>query len=202
MITAGEVLSIEKDKLKETAAQLKPEDLPQLVEWLSVKEDDLRYQALLLLQYRSQVTEDVYPYWDIFCNKLKNSNSYQRSIGLLLLADNARWDKEHKLDDVIADYLVLVQDEKPITVRQCIQSLSKIIPYARHLSKVIAEKLMSVDILSIRETMRKSILMDIITQLLLIRKELSDNTIENYIMAALTGEILDKKAKKQIEAML
>ena len=58
--------------------------IPQLVEWLSLKDDDIRYQAFLLLQNRSIFFNDVYPFFDTFCEKLKSDNSYQRSIGLML----------------------------------------------------------------------------------------------------------------------
>jgi hypothetical protein len=50
--------------------------------------------------------------------------------------------------------------------------------------------------------MRKLVLMDILSILIAIKKNQSSSKIENYIMNALTGEILDKKSKKQIEAML
>lgn len=69
----------------------------------------------------------VYTYWDIFREKLKSDNSYQRSIGLMLIADNARWDTQNRMEETIYDYLKCLSDEKPITVRQCIRSLVKII---------------------------------------------------------------------------
>jgi len=50
--------------------------------------------------------------------------------------------------------------------------------------------------------MRKSVLLDILNVLLLIRKELKADEIESFILNALSGEILDKKSKKQIEALL
>ncbi len=50
--------------------------------------------------------------------------------------------------------------------------------------------------------MRKLILVDIINVLLVIRKEMKTDEIESFIQNALTGEILDKKSKKQIELEL
>jgi hypothetical protein len=127
MITVDQLMAIEKDDLQEAAKVLEKEDLPQLVEWLNEKDDKLRYQALLLLQNRSQLSEDVYPYWDTFQSKFKSDNSYQRSIGLMMIAENVRWDQQNKMDQTIDDYLMILQDEKPITVRQCIQTLSQIV---------------------------------------------------------------------------
>lgn len=172
------------------------------MEWLSEKQDDIRYQSLLLLQYRAQSTEDVYPYWDIFCAKLLDDNSYQRNIGLVLISENARWDRDNKLSSIIDSYLSLLNDEKPITVRICIQSLANIVPYASWINQKITGKLMALDLTTIRETMRKLVLTDILTILIQIRKEDPREEIDSFIMNALTGEILDKKAKKQIEAML
>ena len=48
---------------------------------------------------------------------------------MVLIAANARWDIDDKVDQVIGRYLRHVEDEKPITARQCIQALPEI---ARH----------------------------------------------------------------------
>jgi hypothetical protein len=202
MVTENDILSVEKEYLQKAAEQLNQEDINQLVAWLSVKEDDLRYQTLQLLQLRSRLNGDVYPYWDVFCNKLKDGNSYQRSIGLTLIAENVKWDTDKKIDSAIDDYLLLLKDEKPITVRQCIQALEKMLEYVPQLEKKIAKQLMAINLFEIKETMRKLILMDILNILVLMRSKKQDSQIESYIMDALTGEILDKKAKKQLEAML
>jgi len=54
MITPDSIMSTEKDKLPEAAMALDELDLPFLVDLLSEKDDKIRYQAFLLLQYRSQ----------------------------------------------------------------------------------------------------------------------------------------------------
>ena len=100
------------------------------------------------------------------------------------------------------EYLELLNDEKPITIRQCIQSLSKVAQFKPSLNEKIAERLISFDIMSVKGTMRKSILFDIINVLLAIRKELKTDKAENFILNALAGEILDKKSKKQVKVEL
>ena len=120
----------------------------------------------------------------------------------MLIAANAKWDMENKLDDIIDENLSLIYDEKPITVRQCIQSLCEIVPYKEHLLMKIADKLMSLNITEIRATMQKLILIDILTVLTMIRKQQTNNEIESYILNALSGGLLDKKAVKQVGAML
>ena len=202
MITIEKLMSIDKDDLQEASKAINNNDIPQLVEWLSEKNDKIRYQSLLLLQCRSSFSNDVYSFWDVFRKKLKSENSYQRSIGLMLIADNAKWDKDNRMDDTLDEYLALLNDEKPITIRQCIQALCNIVPYKNHLNKKIANAIMGINILDIRETMRKLILLDILEILAAIRKYQTTDEIESYIFSAFSGEILDKKGKKQIESML
>ncbi len=202
MVTMEDLLSIEKKDLEERSKSLSKEDLSQLVEWLSEKEDMLRYHSLLMLQYRSQFFDDVYPYWDIFCSKLKSDNSYQRNIGVMLIAENARWDRENKLMNTIDEYLLILNDEKPITIRQCIQSLNRIVTSTAKFNDIIAEKLTSIHIEEMRETMRKLILMDILNILVLIQKSNRKKEIDIFISNALTGGILDNKSIKQIEKLL
>lgn len=202
MITLDNIMSIDKKDLPEAANILSEKDIQQLVEWLSLKDDNIRFQAFLLLQQRSALRNDVYPFWDTFSEKLKSDNSYQRSIGLMLIAENAKWDIENRMEKTIEEYLKLLNDERPITVRQCIQSLEKIVTHKPGLNGRIAGSLISLNLMAIKATMRKSILLDILNVLLLIRKDLKEDSIERYIMDTLTGGILDKKSKKQIELQL
>jgi hypothetical protein len=137
------ILSIPNGELQEASKTISQEEIFRLVEWLSLKDDAVRYRAFLLLQNRSSLLDDVYPYWDLFRSKLKSDNSYQRSIGLMLIAENAKWDAENRMDAGIDEYLSLLNDEKPITVRQCVRSLGKIAAYKPGLRKTIADRLLS-----------------------------------------------------------
>ncbi len=199
MITREWLLSLVKGDLADTAHKLQKEDIEYLVELLSEKDDKVRYAAFLLLQERSHKESDVYPYWDTFRGKLKSDNSYQRSIGAMLLAVNSKWDDSGRMETTIEDYLKLLKDEKPITVRQCIQSLEFILPYHPRLNARIAKSLITLELNEIKETMRKPILMDILNILALIRESTKDEEIENYILNTLKGDLLDKKSKKQVE---
>lgn len=200
-MTYDDLAQIDKDDPSGTAARLSKGDIEQLVEWLGEKEDKIRYPSLLILQSRSRIKDDVYPYRETFREKLKSDNSFQRNIGLILLAENARWD-DGWLDGVIGEYLALVNDEKPITARYCVQYLQKIVPYKPDLHAAIAKALMETDLTMVRETMRKLVLFDIIEVLAAIRKVKTSDGIESYIADAMTGGILDRKAKKQLEELL
>jgi len=202
MITIETMMSIEKGDLPEAARKINQDDILQLIEWLSLKEDAVRYQSFLLLQSRSQFFDDVYSFWNTFRDKLKSDNSYQRSLGLMLIAENVKWDSEGRMETAIDDYLELLNDEKPITIRQCIQSLDKIVTHKPGLYAKIADRLVSFDFSCVKETMRKLIWIDIINTLLSVRKVLKTDAIESFIRIALSSQILDKKFKKQIESLL
>ena len=202
MVTTESLMSISKSDLQDASKALNKEDIPQLIEWLSLKDDSIRYQAFLLLQNRSLFFSDVYPYWDILRDKLKSDNSYQRSIGLMLIAENVIWDVKNRMEDTIDEYLTLLNDEKPITIRQCIQALGKIAVAKQGLDDKIASRLISFDLMAVKETMRKSILLDILNVLLIIRQNQKTDEMESFIFDTLSGEILDKKSKKEIEVLL
>ena len=201
MITAEKIQSCEKENLADWLPALESADIAQLVSWLSEKEDNFRYKCFLLLQGRSQQYDDVYPYWDVFAGKLGSSNSYQRSIGLMLMAENARWDAAGKLDESMDQYLSFCDDEKPVTVRQCIQSLCKIVPYKPACLAGIADKLISIDVMQRKDTQRKILLMDILSVLVLIQKLQPEERIQGYIHQALTGGILDAQSKRKVESL-
>jgi hypothetical protein len=156
----------------------------------------------LLLQYRSARYPDVYPFWNLFLEKLKSDNSYQRSIGLQLMTENTRWDMPGRFEESINRYLSFCDDEKPVVVRQCIQGLEKIVPHKKELRGDITEKLISIHIIDRKETQRKILLQDILRVLIMINQIEKNDRIDSYITRAMTGDILDKTAKKEIGKLL
>jgi hypothetical protein len=114
----------------------------------------------------------------------------------MLLAENVKWDAGNRMEDTIDEFLMLLNDEKPITMRQCIQSLGKIALAKPGLNNKIASRLISFDLIAVKETMRKSILLDILNVLLIIRQKLKTDEIENFILNALSEEVLDKKIEE------
>lgn len=69
------------------------------------------------------------------------------------------------------------------------------------LNDKIVSKLISFDVMTVKESMRKSMLIDILNVLFIIRQERKTDDLESFILNALSGEILDKKSKKQFEAL-
>ncbi|HAA34609.1 MAG TPA: hypothetical protein DCD97_04785 [Firmicutes bacterium] len=77
----------------------------------------------------------------------------------MLVAENAKWDTQNRMEDTADEYLAFLNDKKPITIRQCIQALGKVALFKPGLNKKIASRLISFDLMSVKETMRKSIFM-------------------------------------------
>ncbi len=184
------------------AAQLGEADISMLVARLDSQEDKIRYPAFLLLRARSAIYDDVYPFWDLFVEKLSHENSYQRSLGAMLLAANARHDKEGRMRSTLPHYLTLLNDSKPITVRQCAQALPEILRAQPELAGEISKALVQVDLLQFKETMRKLILVDFLDALLLAKTLHPSEEVEQYIFSALSGSILDEKSIKLIRQKL
>ncbi len=202
-VTLDALISIPKEDIPNAAEALDADDIAALVDLLEEKADAPRYQALLLLASRAERHPDALPYWPHFVSKLSSENSYQRSIGILLLAANARWAKTSDLDECLPLCLRLIGDEKPITARQAISSLAQIALAKPTCAMPVAEALAAHDVLSVRESMRKSILVDICRALVKLRQLPGiQNIADARLMDALCGEILDKASKREIRGAM
>lgn len=116
-------------------------DIQELVYGLRDKNDKNAYQCLKQLELESINSDAVYAYFDYFAEMLDDLNSYIRTRGILLIAANAKWDKDYKIDEIIDIYLKHIIDDKPITSRQCIKALPVIATYKPDLIDVICEAL-------------------------------------------------------------
>lgn len=119
------------------------------------------YRALQSLQEASDLDNAVYAYIDTFIEMMRDSNSYIRTRGLTLIACNAKWDEEGKIDGIIDEYLGHATDNKPITARQCIKSLPKLAEAKPHLMPYIASSLRQADTSQYADSMKPLIQNDI-----------------------------------------
>jgi hypothetical protein len=76
-----------------------------------------------MLQKECEESDKVYCYMDKLADMIGSGNSYIRIRGLTLIAYNAKWDEDNKIDEIIDGYLKHIKDIKPITARQCIKLL-------------------------------------------------------------------------------
>jgi hypothetical protein len=91
------------------------------------KDDKIRYEAFqTLLALTDEKVDWVYDKWYDLLEKLDSENSYQRSIGFLLLANLSKSDTDNRISLILNKLTQLFDDEKFITSRQCIQNVWKI----------------------------------------------------------------------------
>ncbi len=103
------------------------EKIDTLFSNLESKDNKIRYDAFQeLLTITDSEVEWVYDKWLDLIGKLSSDNSYQRSIGLMLLANLAKSDHENRISEILLKFFDCFNDEKFITSRQCIQSIWKI----------------------------------------------------------------------------
>lgn len=103
----------------------------QLIDSLFVdiesQDDKVRYSAFqTLLTLTEEKVDWVYDKWYDLLEKLDSDNSYQRSIGFMLLANLSKSDIDNRMGQVVTRLIQLFDDEKFITSRQCIQNVWKI----------------------------------------------------------------------------
>ena len=109
----------------------------------------------------SQKTDAWYDYFDEFASLLSHPKSLVRNRALNILAANARWDDENKLDGIMDEYLSHITDEKPITARQCIKALAEVGMAKLKYVPRISEALRSADLSQYKDSMRPLIEKDI-----------------------------------------
>lgn len=109
----------------------------------------------------SSKNSDVYPYMDRFIEMINHTNSYVRNRGLILIACNAQWDTDCKVDGIIDEYLKHITDIKPITARQCIKSLGLIAKFKPDLKADIITALKKADISFYSDNMQSLVDKDI-----------------------------------------
>lgn len=137
------------------------ENISSLIEKLYSIDNKSAYLALQALEAESTKTNQVYPFFDQFTEMIKESNSYIRTRGLVLIAANAKWDTNHKIDEIIDEFLAHITDEKPITARQCIMLLPHIASCRPDLVQDIKTALLTANITRYRDSMQPLVRKDI-----------------------------------------
>jgi hypothetical protein len=160
-ISTEQLKSLKKDKIPETAEILTASDLKFLVDALEEKEDKVRYPAFLLMLEYSSKFAGAYLFWGEFEKKLVSPNSFQRSIGLKLIAENVKWDKEGKFARILSKYLAGCVDEKFITARQAVQALANVVQATNDYNKEIKQGLNQLNLDKYKESQRKLLKKDI-----------------------------------------
>jgi hypothetical protein len=203
MLTQNLVLQ-NKDSLEPIAARVDKAEMALLMEWLKEKDDTIRYATFTILRLVSARCDLVYHYWDTFAELIDDPNSYQRSIGLILISENIRWDSSDKFGKICSNYLKHCEDEKFITARQCIQGLTKIVDHTQKYRKEILDMLLGIDLESKKDTQVGLLLLDIVEVLGELYEEQPEERIENYLKKKyeFAQALGNDKVRKKIKAIL
>jgi hypothetical protein len=153
--------AVAKDQIQVAAEKLDSASVAFLIDELSEKDDKLRYNAFLLLQAHSRIKPAVYAYWDVLAGKLGSDNSYQRSLGVMLLAENVRWDKDGKFSGAIEAYFACCSDEKFITSLQAIQGLATVTASTERYNLEIKKRLSALEMGQYKENQQKLLKKDV-----------------------------------------
>lgn len=143
--------------------------MEDLIQNLYNADNKVAYNCLRELEKISYTSNELYEYFDTFVEMLDNKNSYIRTRGIVLISSNAKWDIDNKINAIIDKFLEHIEDEKPITSRQCIKSLENIIKYKKELIPVIKERLLKINYLKYEDSMQSLIFKDVDKILSLIR---------------------------------
>lgn len=137
------------------------DDVQNLVDGLMDMDDKKAYQCLTQLENESYKSDAVYPFFDVFADMLDNDNSYIRTRGIILIAINAQWDSDYKIDEIIDKYLEHITDDKPITARQCIKVLPVMAKHKPDLRQDILNALHRANPTRYKESMQSLVAKDI-----------------------------------------
>lgn len=203
MLTQALILK-NKDGLEPIANRVDKNEMVLLMEWIKDTDETLRYAVFTILRLVSDRCDLVYHYWDTFAAMIDDPNSYHRNIGLILIAENIRWDSADKFGKICAGYLKHCEDEKFITARQCLQGLKKIVDHTQKYREEILDTLLGIDLESKKDTQKGLLLLDVVEVLAEMYEEEPEKRIEDYLKAKyqLAQQTGNEKARKKIKAIL
>lgn len=172
------------------------------VDDLSSTDDKIRLHALQTLLKLTEVPVDwVYEVWDLLLEKLENENSYQRSIGIMLLCNLAKSDRENRMEASLDHLLAHTRDEKFITSRQCIQNIWKVAATNKANREKVLKHLEKRFVECEQEKHYNLLRQDIILSFVMLNRHAEDHELLARARALISQE-RDVKYRKQYEALL
>ena len=149
---------IERDGVKQERFKYIDMDIKNI---LTAKDESKAYAEVKKMLAESEKSNKYYEYIDEFIELLSNNKSYVRTRAFLLCSKQARWDKEGKLKNILPSMLVLLHDEKPTVVRQCLNALKEVVAYLPDTIKIIEKELKKIDLSKYKDSMSPLIQKDI-----------------------------------------
>ena len=120
--------------------------LSKLLEGILSDKDEVRYpsfKALLIISEENP--ELLYPKWDFFADLINSDNSYKKLIGIRLIANLTKIDKENKFEEIFEEYYSILDEDKTMTAGHLASNSGKIAKAKPKLQSKITEKLLNID---------------------------------------------------------
>lgn len=108
---------------------------------LQNKDNTKAYELLLEMEKQSAENDGLYVYFDDYIKLLDHKSSFVRTRGFRMACAQAPWDKEEKLEANFDKLLKMMDDPKPIALRQCLRALHIVVLYKPRLMDQIQEKI-------------------------------------------------------------
>lgn len=172
------------------------------IEELGSTDDKIRMNALqATLKFSESKVDWVYEVWDLLLGKLDHQNSYQRSIGVMLLCNLAKSDAENRLADSLDHLLVHTKDEKFITSRQCIRNIWKVAAANKSNREKVLKHLEKRFVECADEKHSNLLRQDIIQTMLAVYQADKDGKLLTRVQSLVAKE-QEPKYRRQYEALL
>jgi hypothetical protein len=176
--------------------------IQQQIDNLASTDDKIRLNALQTLVKTTESKVDwIYEVWELLLEKLVNENSYQRSIGIMLLCNLAKSDTEDRLRFTLDRLLTHTNDEKFITSRQCIQNIWKAAATTKSNRDKVLKHLEKRFVDCADEKHYNLLRQDIIQSMVLLSKHEDDDKLLSRVQALITKEP-ETKYRKKYETLL
>ena len=124
-----------------------------VISGLKNKNDKEAYELLLELEKIAATSDVLYKYFEDFAELTCDENSFVRTRGFRLVCALVKWDTENKFDKNIDSLLSILDDKKPIVVRQCLEALHIVVLDKPELIDDIRQKLKKLDLSKYKHNM-------------------------------------------------
>ena len=145
---------VQSDEVQEDGGiQYIPMVYKALIYGLQSKDDKKAYALSKEIGAKSAASDEYYAYFEDFAGLLDVKSSYVRTRGFVLCCAQARWDSENRLQRTFPKMFVLLHDDKPTVVRQCLGALHEVALYRPELCGAIKEELERIDLSKYKDSM-------------------------------------------------
>lgn len=135
--------------------------MPDIFTLLKDADDKKAYAFFREIKKESEKSSVHYADFEGFAELLEDASSYVRTRGFSLCCAQARWDVEGKLQRSLPRLLLMLRDDRPTAVRQCIKALYEVVEYRDELCDAVEAGLSGMELSKYSDSMRPLIKKDI-----------------------------------------